>query len=175
MAIALVASVAVVALAATILFDHVHETISLPKDNYVKVQLTGVSASGSIKPGDTVSAAPVLTNGGSVNAVGFLVLTVPVVDGTSAYDFGVNSSWTEIDSDPTDGVYVYSYGSESELTVISPDSSTDPLTDGFTMKSSISGSQFNAMTSVDIEIDGYLLDASQESDPGRAWDLIPKQ
>ena len=56
---ALLACIGIVAYAASVLFDHAYESMNLSKDNYVKTQRTGVSASGSIKPGDSISCNPV--------------------------------------------------------------------------------------------------------------------
>ena len=64
------------------------------------------------------------------------------------------------------------FGSESELNEISPGDSTDPLTSAFTMKSSITGAEFNAMGSVDISIDGYLVDSEAGTDPVSVWGMI---
>ena len=69
------------------------------------------------------------------------------------------------------GVQIWSYGSDSALEAVSPDSSTDTLTSSFTMKSDITGAQFEAMSSVDIGFDGYLIDYGEveTSDPESAW------
>lgn len=77
-----------------------------------------------------------------------------------------------VDADPEAGVYVYGFGTETELNEIAPGDSTDPLTGSFTMKSSISGSEFNGMGSVDISIDGYLVDSEAGSDPVSVWGMV---
>ena len=77
-----------------------------------------------------------------------------------------------MDADPEAGVYVYGYGSDSELSMTAPGDSTDPLKESFTMKSSITGAEFNAMGSVDICIDGYLVDSEAGSDPVSVWGMI---
>ena len=59
--------------------------------------------------------------------------------------------------------------------MIAPGDGTATLTGRFTLINDIAGAQFNAMTLVDIEIGGYFLDASQESDAGMAWNLIQKR
>lgn len=170
--VALIVAVGVVAYAASILFNTAHSTTSLSKDRYIEVSLTGAEASGSIRPGSTVALSPVLTNNGDVNCTALMRVTVPVVNGVSAYDYEVSSSWTLVDADDTAGVYVYGYGTSGELTVIAPGSSTDPLTGSFTMKGSISGSEFNAMGSIDISVDGYLVDSEAGSDPVSVWGMI---
>ena len=96
-------------------------------------------------------------------------VTVPVVNGSSAYDYEVSSSWSLVDADPKAGVYVYGFGTETELNEISPGDSTDPLTESFTMKGSITGAEFNAMGSIDISIDGYLSDVNLCK---RAWKTL---
>lgn len=156
--VALIAAVGVVAYAASVLFNTAHSTTSLSKDRYIEVSLSGAEASGSVRPGSTVSLAPVLTNNGGNNTTALMRVTVPMVGGSPAYDYEVSSSWSLVDADPEAGVYVYGFGSEGELNELSPGSSTDPLTGSFTMKSSITGAEFNGMGSVDISIDGYLVD-----------------
>lgn len=156
--VAIIACIGFVAYAASVLFNTAHSTKSLSKDRYIEVSLSGASASGSVRPGSTVALSPVLTNNGDVNTTTIMRVTVPMVGGASAYDYEVNSSWSLIESDPTAGVYVYGYGSDSELSMIAPGDSTDPLTGAFTMKSSITGAEFNAMGSIDISVDGYLVD-----------------
>lgn len=94
------------------------------------------------------------------------------MNGSSAYDYEVSSSWTEIESDDTAGVYIYGYGSEGELNEIAPGDSTDPLTGSLTMKSSITGAEFNGMGSVDISIDGYLVDSEAGTDPMSVWGMV---
>ena len=170
--VALLAAVGVVAYAASVLFNTAHSTTSLSKDRYIEVSLSGASASGSVRPGSTVALSPVLTNNGDINCTALVKLTVPVVNGSSAYDYEVSSSWTLVDADPEAGVYVYGYGSEGELNEISPGSSTDPLTSAFMMKGSITGAEFNALGSVDISIDGYLVDSEAGSDPVSVCGMI---
>lgn len=156
--VAIIACIGVVAYAASVLFNTAHSTTSLSKDRYIEVSLSGAEASGSVRPGSTVALSPVLTNNGDVNTTAFMRVTVPVVNGSSAYDYEVSSSWSLVDADPEAGVYVYGYGSDSELSMIAPGDSTDPLTSAFAMKSSITGAEFNAMGSVDISVNGYLAD-----------------
>ena len=170
--VALIGSVAIVAYAASVLFNTAHSTTSLSKDRYIEVSLSGAEASGSIRPGSTVALSPVLTNNGDINCTGIVRLTVPMVGGSPAYDYEVSSSWTLVDADPEAGVYVYGYGSEGELNEIAPGDSTDPLTSAFTMKSSITGAEFNAMGSIDISVDGYLVDSEAGSDPVSVWGMI---
>lgn len=165
----LIVAVGVVAYAASVLFNTPHSTTSLSKDRYIEVSLSGAEASGSVRPGSTVALSPVLTNAGSVNATALMRVTVPMVGGSSAYDYEVSSSWTLVDADPESGVYVYGYGSEGELNEIAPGDSTDPQTSAFTMKSSITGAEFNGMGSVDISVDGFLIDSEAGTDPGTVW------
>lgn len=62
-----------------------------------------------------------------MNATAIIRVSMPTVNGTSAYDYEINRSWTEIESDENSGVFVYGFGTGGELTVLSPGSSTDPL------------------------------------------------
>lgn len=171
--VALIGSVAIVAYAANLLWNSAHSTTSLSKDRYIEVSLSGVSASGSVRPGSTVALSPVLTNQGDINTTALMRVTVPMVGGSPAYDYEVSSGWSLIESDDNAGVYIYGYGSEGELNEISPGDSTDPLVEtGFTMKSSITGAEFNAMGSVDISIDGYLVYSEAGSDPVSVWGMV---
>ena len=160
------------AYAASVLWNSATITTSLTKDKFIEVSLSGAEASGSVRPGSTVSLAPTLTNNGDINTTALVKLTVPVVNGSSAYDYEVSSSWTLVDADPEAGVYIYGYGTSGELTVIAPGSSTDPLTESFTMKGSISGAEFNGMGSVDISVDGFLVDSEAGTDPETVWGMI---
>ena len=170
--IALIAAVGIVAYAASVLFNTAHSTTSLSKDRYIEVSLSGAEASGSVRPGSTVALSPVLTNQGDINTTALMRVTVPVVSGSSAYDYEVSSSWSLVDADPTAGVFVYGYGSEGELNELSPGDSTDPLTSAFTMKGSITGAEFNAMGSIDISVDGYLVEADAGNDPVSVWGML---
>ena len=49
-----------------------------------------------MRPGSTVDLAPVLTNNGDINTTVLMRVMVPVVNGVSAYDYEVSSSWTRI-------------------------------------------------------------------------------
>ena len=168
----LIAAVGVVAYAASVLFNTAHSTTSLSKDRYIEVSLSGAEASGSVRPGSTVALSPVLTNNGDINTTALMRVMVPVVNSVSAYNYEVSSSWMLVDADPEAGVFVYGYGTSGELTVIAPGSSTDSLTSSFTMKSSITGAEFNAMGSVDISIDGYLVDNEAGTDPVSVWRMV---
>ena len=66
-------------------------------------------------------------------------------------------------------VIVYGYGTESELTVIGPGDSTSALTNAFTLKSSITGVQFNAMGSVDLGFEGFVVDSEVGEDLETVW------
>ena len=170
--VVLIAAVGVVAYAASVLFNTAHSTTSLSKDRYIEVSLSGASASGLIRPGSTVALSPVLTNNGDINCTGIVRLTVPMVGGSPAYDYEVSSSWTLVDADPEAGVYVYGYGTETELNEISLGDSTDPLTSAFTMKSSITGAEFKAMGDIDISVDGFLVDSEAGTDPVSVWGMV---
>ena len=175
--LALFASVSIIAYAASILFNTAHDGTSLTKDRYVEVELTGASTTGTIKPGGTVDLSPVLTNNGDINTTAFIKVAVPTISGSPAYEWETVSSWTQVDSytDGNKSVVIYGYGSASELSVVEPGSSTDALVSGFTMKSTITGSQFNAMTDIDIDIDGYLIDSEVGSSPADVWGQIPQE
>lgn len=177
--LALFASVGFVAYAASILFGTSHSSTSLSKDRYVEVELTCASASGSIKPGGSVDLSPVLTNNGDINTTAFIKVSVPTIPSSTdaAYEWEIESGWTAVDSytDGNKSVVIYGYGTASELSVVEPGMATDAVTDGFTMRSDITGRQFNAMTDIDIDIDGYLIDSEVGTDLGNVWSLVPQE
>ena len=43
---------------------------------------------------------------------------------------------------------------------------------GFTMRESITGAEFNAMGSVDISGDGFLVNSEAGSDPVSVWGML---
>lgn len=178
--LALFASVGFVAYAASILFGTSHSSTTLTKDRYVEVELSGASATGSIRPGGTVDLSPSLTNNGDINTTAFIKVSVPTLPSSTdaAYEWEIESGWTAVDSytDGNKSVVIYGYGTASELYVVEPGASTDGLVEnGFTMKSTITGSQFQAMTDIDIEVDGYLVDESVGTDPDTVWSLVPQE
>lgn len=78
--------------------------------------------------------------------------------------------------DGNKAVVVFGYGTASELSVVEPGASTDGLVEaGFTMKSSITVAEFNAMTDIDIEVDGYLVDETVGVSPADVWALVPQE
>lgn len=167
------ASIGIVAYAASVLWATAHGGTTLSKEHFLSVELTGSSATGTIKPGGSVALAPAVTNNGDVDAGVFIKVTMPVVNGTAAYVFEPDSSWYLVEESA--GVQIWSYGIDSALEAVSPGSSTNSLTSSFTMKSDITGAQFADMSSVDIGFDGYLIDYGEveTSDPESAWHMIP--
>ncbi len=170
----LLASIGIAAYAASILWATAHSGTSLSKEHFLTVELSGSSATGSIKPGGSVALAPAVTNNGDVDAGVFIKVTMPEVSGSAAYEFEPDSSWYLVEDDGS--VQIWSYGSDSELEAVSPGSSTDALTGSFTMKSDITGAQFAAMDVIDLSFDGYLIDYGEVdgSDPETAWGMIPQ-
>lgn len=169
------ASIGIVAYAASVLWATAHSETTLSKEDFLTVELTGSSATGSIKPGGSVALAPAVTNNGDVDAGVFIKVTIPTIpDSTdAAYEFEAGNGWNLVNQ--SGGVQIWSYGTSSTLEAVSPGSSTDALTSSFTMKSDITGAQFADMSSVDIGLDGYLIDyeAVDGSDPESAWGMIP--
>ncbi len=170
----LLASIGIAAYAASILWATAHSGTTLSKEHFLTVELSGSSATGSIKPGGSVSLSPAVTNNGDVDAGVFIKVTMPEVSGSAAYVFEPDSSWYLVEDDGS--VQIWSYGSDSALEAVSPGSSTDALTTSFTMKSDITGAQFAAMSDVDIGFDGYLIDYAEVDgyDPESAWRMIPQ-
>ena len=170
----LLASIGIVAYAASILWATAHSGTTLSKEHFLTVELSGSSATGSIKPGGSVSLSPAVENLGDVDAGVFIKVTMPTVDGVAAYEFEAGDGWNLVSS--SGGVQVWSYGSDATLESLSPGSSTDTLTSSFTMRSDITGAQFAAMDNVDIGFDGYLIDyeAVDGVEPESAWGMIPQ-
>lgn len=170
----LLASIGIAAYAASVLWATAHSGTTLSKEHFLTVELTGSSATGSIKPGGSVSLSPAVTNNGDVDAGVFIKVTMPEVSGFAAYVFEPGSDWNLVSQ--SDGVQIWSYGTSDALEAVSPGSSTDALTSAFTMKSDITGAQFAAMSDVDIGFDGYLVEyeAVDGSDPESAWHMIPQ-
>ena len=119
--------------------------------------------------------SPVLTNQGDINTTAFIKVAVPTISGSPAYEYEVDSSWTEVDEyiDGNKAVVIYGYGSASELSVVEPGASTDALMNAATLKSTITGAQFNVMSDIDIDFDGYLVDAEVGSVGSDVWSLVP--
>ena len=168
------ASIGIVAYAASVLWATAHSGTSLSKEHFLTVELSGSSATGTIKPGASVALAPTVTNNGDVDAGVFIKVTMPTIGGADAYGFEASSGWNLVSESA--GVQIWSYGTSSALEAVSPGSSTDALTSSFTMRSDITGAQFAAMSSVDIRFDGYLIDYGvvDGSDPETAWGMIPQ-
>ena len=165
-------SIGIAAYAASVLWATAHSGTSLSKEHFLTVELSGSSATGTIKPGGSVSLSPAVTNNGDVDAGVFIKVTMPEVSGSAAYTFEAGDGWNLVSE--SGGVQIWSYGSSDALEAVSPGSSTDALTSSFTMKSDITGAQFAAMSDVDIGFDGYLIDYIEVdgTDPESAWGMI---
>lgn len=170
------ASIGIAAYAASILWATAHGGTTLSKEHFLTVELTGSSAIGTIKPGGFVALAPAVTNNGDVDAGVFIKVTMPTIpDSTvAAYTFEPAAGWNLVSS--SGGVQIWNWGSDGAMESVIPGASTTPLTSSFTMKESITGPQFAAMSSVDLEFDGFLIDYEvvENSDPESAWNLIPR-
>lgn len=118
----LLASIGIAAYAASILWATAHGSTTLSKEHFLTVELSGSSATGSIKPGGSVALAPAVTNNGDVDAGVFIKVTMPTIGGANAYTFEPGSDWNLVSQSA--GVQVWSYGSDSELEAVSPGSST---------------------------------------------------
>lgn len=102
---ALIASMSIGAYAAvSFLWGKAHEKTSLTPKDFVKIELTGAAATGSVSPGDNVALSPAITNNGSIDTSAFIQIEMPAVEGTSAYTFESDSGWTMVDESTTDDV-----------------------------------------------------------------------
>ncbi len=122
----LLASVGIAAYAASVLWATAHGGTTLSKEHFLTVELSGSSATGSIKPGGSVSLSPAVTNNGDIDAGVFIKVTMPEVSGSAAYTFEAGSGWNLVSQSA--GVQIWSYGTDSTLEAVSPGSSTDALT-----------------------------------------------
>ncbi len=95
--LALFASITIVAYAASILLNTADASTTLTKDWYVEVALSNSYATGTIRPGGTVSISPVIKNKGDINTIAFIKLSMPTVGGARAYDYEIDSSWIQVD------------------------------------------------------------------------------
>ena len=88
---------------------------------------------------------------------------MPTVDsGEKLYEFGLNSSWVEVE----DGVYAY--GSEN-MTTLAPGESTTALTEQMTMKS-ITNAEYAGIGDINITITGYAIGTEGvATNPQEAW------
>lgn len=117
----ILASIGIVAYAASVLWATAHSGTTIVKEHFLTVSLTGASAEGSIKPGRSVSLSPAVTNNSDVDAGVFIKVTMPEVSGSAAYTFEAGSGWHLVSS--SGGVQIWSYGSDSALEAVSPGSS----------------------------------------------------
>lgn len=175
-ALIFVLSLSVVTIAANVLWNSTHKTINPGITRYIKIEIDGIPDSfESIKPGDSVSAAPVIRNYGDVPATAFMKVTIPKVSNRgAAYDYTVNNTWSVVQTDDSgENVEIlYAFVSDGTLTSIVPDGFTDELCDGFTLKSSITGGELYAMENITIELDGYLVDANEGDNPEAVWNKL---
>ena len=174
---ALIASMSIGAYAAvSFLWGKAHERTSLTPKDFVKVELSGATATGSVSPGENVALSPAITNNGSVDTSAFIQIEMPAVEGTAAYTFESDSGWTMVDESTTGNIstQIWAYGVEGNLESLSPGSSTSPLmANGITMRSDITGVQFADMNDVNIDVYGYLVDYTVGTDPETVWNMIP--
>lgn len=167
-----------IAYAGSLLWSSAHDATELTKELYIAVKLSGSSAKGSVKPGRSISLAPVISNDGSIPCAAFMKLTIPKVNGSPAYSYKTKSNWTQAYSSSEGNYYidVYAYGTQDSLEAIEPGIATSSLVDnGFTMIN-MSGAEFRGMTDVNIQVDGYLVDYAEveKFDPESAWGMIPQ-
>ena len=174
---ALIASMSIGAYAAvSFLWGKAHEKTSLTPKDFVKIELTGAAATGSVSPGENVALSPAITNNGSVDTSAFIQIEMPAVGGAAAYTFENGSGWTMVDESTTDNIstQIWAYGTEENLESISPGCSTSPLMEnGITMRSDITGTQFAEIDDINIDTDGYLVDYTVGTDPETVWYMIP--
>ena len=59
-----------------------------------------------MRSGSTETLSPMVTNQKDINCTWLPRLTVPLVNGVSAYDYEVSSGWSLIESDESAGVFM---------------------------------------------------------------------
>jgi hypothetical protein len=81
-----------IAVAASLLWDTARSNTTLSKEHFLTIQLTGSSATDSIKSGESVALSPAITNNGDVGAGEFLKVTIPAAGSSPAYVFEPSSA-----------------------------------------------------------------------------------
>ena len=174
----LIGTLSATAYGISVLWSNISSTTNFEKDKYIKIEMSGIAGTGSVKPGDSVSLSPALTNNGDIDVNAFVKVTMPTVSDVSAYTFEAGSGWNLVDADNKTGVIeqIWSWGDNTNLEALSPGASTGPLATSFTMKSDISGADFAAMSDINITFEGYMVEVegTGTSDPESVWYMIPE-
>ena len=165
MAVGILFGSALVAYAITSLLFTQSQTSSFQKKTIFRFNLSTGLTSAEIGPGDSFSTSPLIYNDATEDMYVFIKVQMPTVDsGEKLYEFGLNSSWVEVE----DGVYAY--GSE-EMTTLAPGESTTALTEQMTMKS-ITNAEYAGIDDINITITGYAIGTEGvESSPQEAWTI----
>ena len=136
--------------AASLLISKTWST-NLQKGEILSMQLVQTDVEGTVSPGDTIDAMPVIYNDGTIQGTALMRVSYPTLsDGASAYSWTVGSGWSKV----TDGTGYTVYGYNSPL---DGGGQTNPLMSGMTMVE-MSGEEFNGLADVNVTVDGWLAD-----------------
>ena len=147
------------------------QTIHIGHENYVKITPSKFfPAEAKLKPGDSFSINPTLTNDGSVDMYMFMRAEMPVYSNSGLFEINIGSGWELIKSeiDPNDSsqwIEVYRYQQ-----MVPPDQTTTAMADKVTLKK-ISNYEFAQMGDMPITMTGYGC-AVSEATAGTAWGEI---
>ena len=138
-------------------------TVHVTKKSYFQFDLVVSLDNIELGPGESVSIKPKVVSDSTEDMYVFIKVEMPTVDsGEKLYEFGLNSSWVEVE----DGVYAY--GSE-EMTTLAPGESTTAMTEQMTMKS-ITNAEYAGIDDINITITGYAIGTEGvETNPQEAW------
>ena len=163
MAVGILFGSALVAYAITSLLFTQSQTSSFQKKTIFRFNLSTGLTSGEIGPGDSFSTSPTIDNDATEDMYVFRKVEMPtVVSGEKLYEFGLNSSWVEVE----DGVYAYG---SAEMTTLAPGESTTALTEQMTMKS-ITNAEYAGIDDINITITGYAIGTEGVgTNPQDAW------
>ena len=123
-----------------------------------------------MKPGDSLSINPTLTNDGSVYMYMFMRVEMPMYDTSGLFEINNGDDWElikgEIDpNDPSQWIEVYRYNQ-----TLPPDQTTIALADKMTLKK-ISNYEFANMPDLEVAMTGYGC-AVSEATEDTAWGEI---
>ena len=161
--IAIFASLALVAYAASLFFGRSGEHVSnLSKKQYFEFELSDCFVEeGELGPGESVTINPIITNTGTEAMYAFIRVEMPLVNSSGLYD--LSSGWSLEESGAVNDkwVEVYRYGE------LGAGGSTSKLADKLTMKN-IEKSIYSALGDMNVDMEGFAVGTDDEIEEN-AW------